>query len=259
MAGFKIPVFESGTVLTQEMLETMKNYAIDLGTLNYAGYEDGIISGCEVTMSGNCLYVNRGVIKFAGNIYFLPQEFKVMINAGNDWQILRVHVGSMSRDKNFLIGELHLELTSEQTAAANKIEICRFRLQNGAMLRNSYRDFGDLNTEFDTINEIYAQWSGYKSKSISPRILQEFAKEARKKNLQNVHDVVFLQQIMALDGKTMSREAIQYYLSQRLNLPYREMTNMEIFRAFNDVLRTSGLRGNGPINGPREMRRIIID
>ena len=259
MAGFKIPVFESGTVLTQEMLETMKNYAIDLGTLNYAGYEDGIISGCEVTMSGNCLYVGRGIIKFAGNIYFIPQEFKVMINSGNDWQILRIHVGSLSRDKNFLIGELHLELTSEMNAAANKIEVCRFRLQNGAMLRNCYRDFGDLNTEFDTINEIYAQWSGYKSKSISLRILHEFAKEARKKNFQNIQDVVFLQQIMALDGKTMARDAIQYYVSQRLNHPYREMTNMEIYRAFSEILRTGDQRGNRPVMGQREMRRIIVD
>ena len=259
MAGFKIPVFESGTVLTQEMLETMKNYAIDLGNLEYAGYEDGIISGCEVTMSGNYICVNRGIIKYAGNIYFLPQEFRVMINAGNDWQILRLYVGSMSREQNFLIGELHLELTSEQEAAANKIEICRFRLQNGAMLRNSYRDFADLSTEFDTVNEIYAQWSGYQCKTISPRILKEFAKGLRRKALHNMHDFIFLQQIMALDGKSLTREAIQYYISERQNIPYKELTNMEIYRALNDILRSGMSREARPMTGQREMRRIIID
>ena len=74
MAGIKIPIFESGTVLTQEMLEALKNYAIDLGTLEYAGYADGIISGCEVTMSGNIVYVNRGIVMFSGNLYFIPRD-----------------------------------------------------------------------------------------------------------------------------------------------------------------------------------------
>ena len=48
MAGLKIPIFEKGTVLTHEMLEALKEYAMDISTLNYAGYSDGILSGCEV-------------------------------------------------------------------------------------------------------------------------------------------------------------------------------------------------------------------
>ena len=40
MAGFKIPIFEKGSVLTQEMLESLKGYAVDLGNLSYTGYSD---------------------------------------------------------------------------------------------------------------------------------------------------------------------------------------------------------------------------
>lgn len=259
MAGFKIPVFERGTVLTQEMLETLKSYAIDLATLEYAGYEDGIISGCQVSMLGNMIYVNRGIIKYAGNIYFLPCEFKVMANTGNQWQVLRMHVGSMSRDTNFMIGELNLEISSELSAATNKIEICRFRLQGGAVLRNQYRDFNDLSTEFDTINEIHAQWAGYQCKSISNRVLMEYAKELQKKNSQNIHDVIFIQQIMMLNGKTMARNAILYYISRRLNRPQKEMSNEDIYKALQDILKTSRMAGNAPTGGMREMRRIIVD
>lgn len=259
MAGFKIPIFESGTVLTQEMLETMKMYAIDLGTLEYAGYADGIISGCEVTMTGNLLYVSRGIVVYAGNLYFLPKEMKVVINPGNDWQILRLQIGSMSREKNFMIGELQLELTSEITGAPNKIEICRFRLQSGAILRNQYRDFQDLNTEFDTINEIYAQWSGYQTQSISSRVLIEFVKEARKKNLQNQLDIMFIQQIMSLNGKAMNRDAILFYISSRMGKPYKEMNNMEIYKALSEILRTSGNGVGGHAMHQRMERRIIVD
>lgn len=259
MAGFKIPVFETGTVLTQEMLETMKMYAIDLGTLGYAGYADGIISGCKVTMLGNFLHVGRGIVKYSENLYFLPKEMKVMINPGSDWQILRLHVGNMSRDKNFMIGELQLELTADTIGASNKIEICRFRLQSGALLRNQYRDFQDLNTEFDTVNEINAQWSGYGEQSISRRVLIEFAKEARKKGLQNQQDIMFIQQVLNLDGKTMNREAILFYISSRLNRPYKEMSNMEIYKALCEILRTSGGGTKRQSMSQRMERRIIVD
>lgn len=259
MAGFKIPIFEHGTVLTQEMMEILKNYAIDLATLEYAGYEDGIISGCQVSMSGNMLYVSRGIIKYAGNIYFLPNEFKIAANAGNQWQVLRIHIGSMSRDANFMIGEMHLELSSELEAASNKIEICRFRLQGGALLRNEYRDFSDLSTEFDTINEIYAKWSGYQCNSISNRVLMEYAKVLQKRNMNNMLDSLFVQQIMMLNGETMSKNAILYYISQRLNRPFREMDNEEIYKALLQILRTNRMTDNATTDRMKEARRIIVD
>lgn len=259
MAGFKIPVFERGTVLTQEMLESLKGYAVDLGNLSYTDYSDGILSGCRVTMSGNILYVGRGMVMFSGNLYFIPEGMSVMIHPGIHWQILRLQVGNLSRDKNFLIGELQLELVSEQEESENQIEICRFRLQNGAMLRNEYRDFNDLSTEFDTINEIHAQWSGYCDKTIANRILVEFAREARKRNASNPQDMLFIQQILNLNGKTMNREAILYYLSTRLNRPYQEMTNAEIYKALCQVLQICRRGTEGRTERNREVRRMIVD
>ena len=81
----------------------------------------------------------------------------------------------------------------------------------------------------------------------------------RRKALHNMHDFIFLQQIMALDGKSLTREAIQYYISERQNIPYKELTNMEIYRALNDILRSGMSREARPMTGQREMRRIIID
>lgn len=259
MAGFKIPVFAKGTILTHEMLEALKNYEVDLGVLSYEGYSNGIISGCEVSMSGNLLYVNRGILIFDGNLYFLSKELKVMANSGTEWQILQFRMGNISRDKNFLIGEMQLELSSDLNEYPNKIEICRFRLQNGSTLRNQYRDFADINTEFDTVNEIYAKWAGYNNETISNRILKEFAKEAIKKRSWDSQDIMFIQQILALDGRTLNREAIIFYLSVRLKRPYKEMTNIEIYRGLKEVL---ALRHTADVNNTssqRTVRRLIVD
>lgn len=260
MAGLKIPIFEKGSVLTHEMLEVLKKYTIDISTLNYTGYSDGILNGCEVTMSDNMICVNRGIVVFNNQLFLLPQDMKIMVNPGREWQILNLCIGNMSKDKNFMTVELRLELTDDSQEYPNKLEICRFRLQNGARLRNQYRDFQDMCTEFDTVNEIYAKWSSYHKNSISNRVLKEFAKEAITKKIQNQQDICFVQQILALDGKTLNRDVIIFYLNTRLGRNHSEMTNLDIYRGLQEVLKNIQRGGfGGETEMPRAERRILID
>ena len=166
----------------------------------------------------------------------------------------------MNKAKNFLIGDMQLELASDVQENKDKIEICRFRLQDGALLRNKYRDFQDLTTEFDTINEIYAQWSGYENPTISNRVLKEFATEAMKKGVKDPADIAFVTQILSLDSKSMNREAIQFYIASRLQRTYTEMSNLDIYRGLQEVLRNVGKQGieHRPVSAGME-RRIIVD
>ena len=263
MAGYKVPVFEKGAILTHEMLEALKNYALDMGRLSYYGYSDGILLGCAVSIWDNIIFVSQGIVIFQQNLYFLPKDMKVTIQPGDDWQYLYFQMGSLSKDKNFILGEVQLELTTnagEHIADCfNKIEICRFRLQDGAILRTQYRGFADLNTEFDTINEIYAQWSGFDRSSISNRILNIFAREAVKKSLNDPQDILFLQQILALDGKSLNRSVIEFYISVRLGQAYEEMSNQQIYEGLKEILKdiSHGNRRQGL--KARENQRILID
>lgn len=260
MAGFMIPIFEKGCILTEDMLEKAKNYAVDYVKLSYDGYANGILSGCKVTMSGDLLYVNQGILMFENHLYFVSDTLRTKVQPGNQWQVLCFQVSNISRTQNYLIGDIQLTITTDLQDNPNRIEICRFRLQNGALLRNQYRDFNDLSTEFDTINEIYAQWSGYEKNTISNRVLREFAKEAMRKGVQNMQDLSFIQQILLLDHKSMNRDAIQFYLSSRLNRPYRQMTQIEIYDAFKEVLRNLN-QTNTERSGvdTRMGRKIIVD
>lgn len=260
MAGIKIPVFEKGAVLTHEMMEALKDYAVNMGTLSYSGYADGILSGCEVTMSDNIIYVNKGIVVYRSELYFLSKEMKMMAHPGTDWQVLKLCAGNMSKDRNFIIRELRLELTDDQQENMNDIEICRFRLQNGSRLRNKYRNFQDLCTEYDTVNEIYAKWSSYSKSSISNRILKEFAKEAMTKKMQNPQDICFIQQILALDSRTINRDTIVFYLNTRLGKGEAEMTNMDIYRGLQEVLQN--IQRDGEFCNRSRLgreRRILID
>ncbi len=263
MAGYKVPVFEKGAILTYEMLEALKNCALDLGRLSYYGYSDGILSGCAVSMWDNVIFVSEGILIFQQNLYFLPKDMKVAIQPGNDWQYLYFQMGSLSRDKNFILGEVQLELTTnagEHIAdCSNKIEICRFRLQDGAILRTQYRGFADLNTEFDTINEIYAKWSGFGKSSMANKILNMFAGEAVKKSLSDPQDILFVQQILALDGKTLNRSVIEFYISIRLGQAYGEMSNQQIYEGLKEILKDISHGNRRQALKARENQRILID
>ena len=258
MAEIKIPLFESGCVLTREMLEMLKHYPMEFSELSLKDYSDGIVSGCRVSMTGNVVSVESGMIKHMGRLLFIPEGMKAVVLPGNEWHILQFVVGESRREGNFLVCNAQLEITADLQDQGN-IEVCRFRLQGGAQLRNVYQDYNDLNTEFDTVNEIYAKWSGYRKETVSVRVLEEFAKEAMKKGVQNPQDLAMIQQILALGGRSINRESLQFYLATRLNRPYAEMTNLEIYKGFGEVLRNLQTAvPKGPGRG-REERRIIVD
>ena len=259
MAGIKIPVFESGCVLTHEMLETLKNYSMDFSGLTFDGFSNGIVSGCRVSMQGNTISVDRGIIKYENRIFLIPAGMKAVVTPGNEWHILQFNIDNINRENNFLTCNVQLDISTDSQNSGSKIEICRFRLQGGAQLRNQYQDYNDLNTEYDTVNEIYAKWSGYQKETVSVRILEEFAKEAIHKGVQNPQDVAMIQQILTLCGKSINRDCLQFYISSRLSRPYKELSNLEIYKSLGEVLRNLRTNGDrGPVR-PRDERRIIVD
>lgn len=259
MAEIKIPVFESGCVLTREMLDLMKNVSLDTCNLSMAGFSDGIVSGCRVSMEGNVVSVERGIVKHDDQVFFIPAGLKAVVMPGNEWHYLQFRFGDAVREDNFWVRKLTLEIAKDDEEAKGAIEVCRFRLQSGARLRNEYKDYNDLNTEYDTVNEIYAKWSGYGKGTVSLRVLNCFAQEAIARGVQNPLDQSFIQMILNANGRSLSRDGIQFYLSSRLATPYKEMTNLEIYKGFAEVLRNLRTMREPSAGKAREERRIIVD
>lgn len=259
MAEIKIPVFESGHVLTREMLDLMKNMTIDNSLLNLDGFSDGIVSGCRVSMLGNVISVERGIVRLQEQVFFIPAGMKAVVIPGNEWHVLQFRFGEATREDNFLVRKVTLEIVNDVNGSPDAIEVCRFRLQNGAQLRNQYRDYNDLNTEYDTVNEIYAKWSGFGKETISFRMLDCFAREAIKRGVQLPQDESFIQLILNLNGRSLSRDSVQFYLSTRLARPYKEMTNLEIYSGLGEVLRKLHVLGERMPGKQRDERRIIVD
>lgn len=258
MSGLKIPNFQKGSILTLEMLEALKELSAGWGRLEYKGYADGILSGCQVTMSDNVLYVNEGILIYREELYFIQEKIVVPYQWQEGWQALRVYIEDISDEKNFREGKIQILLSKDLEAQENTIELCRFYLQEGANLRNEYRDFNDFATNYDTVNEIYAKWSAYGESSVSIRLLKEFVKEVEKKKSTNVHDILIVQQIKNAGGKTITREAITYYLNSRLDKNNIYYTNLEVYQGLQEILKEiqSGVR---EVRKETRNRRMIVE
>lgn len=258
MTGYRMPVFSKGNLLTQDMLETMKNYEIQYAQNSYTGYSDGIITGLKVHVEKGMVYIGQGIIKYEGRLFFIPDNTKVIIQPIDVWQVVKIAFGDFEVTNTCAKQEMSIEISQEISPEASKIEVCRVRLQDGARLRSDYRNLEDMSTEFDTINIIESQWAAYEKESINPQILKEFAKEAVKYTLSNPQDMLFIQQILNQNGQALNREVIEFYLDSRLEKTKSEYKNHEIYQGLCQVLKQikTGIVQKSEVKKPR---RLIVD
>ncbi len=258
MTGFKMPIFSKGNLLSQEMLEAIRDFEIQFAQNNYIGYSDGIITGTKIYVEQGSVYIGKGIIKYQDKLFLISEDTRVVISPREGWQAIKMVFSDVEKTRNFEKQEMMLEATENLQKERNKIEICRVRLQNGAHLRSEYRNLEDMNTMYDTINVIEAQWAAYGNYGIHPQILQEFAKEARNGNMTNPQDIMFVQQILNSNGQALNRELIKFYLDSRLEKKAGDYTNLELYQGLCKVLRQmrTGVEQRTEIRRPR---RMIVD
>ena len=258
MIGYRMPVFSKGSLLSQEMLETLKNYELQISENYFTGYADGIIAGVDIKASQGVVYIGKGLLRFHGRLFFIPENTRIAVHPNNEWQCVKAIFADFEKNDNFEKQEMKIELSRNLEHEESAIEICRIRLQNGARLRCEYRGLEDMDTEYDTINLIESQWSAYGRESIHPAILREFAREAKKCSLSHPADTAFVMQLAGDDGRAVNRELIQYYLESRLEKKEREYTNREIYQGLCKALRLIKT-GETQTMEKRKPRRLLVD
>lgn len=143
----------------------------------------------------------------------------------------------------------------EEEVRAGDMEIARFCLQEGAVLRNQYQNFEDLGTQYNTLNVLHAQYAGFQRPTLSPVIMQEYAKEVRKCVGAEESDFAFL--VECLRGKAVNRDIIKVYIERKLNIEIKEVTNKELYQYLKQIL--TKIRVAKRQNPAPSGRRILIE
>ena len=257
----KKPLFISGRLLKIDMLEKMRDYTRDFIDIKYKDYSDGIIQGCDIKIDDYFISVNNGIIKYNDVIYILKGEEKFEYHSNNKFMVLKVRFNELvdEEDNDFLDYSTEIFLDDKLEINSNEMELCRFKLREGAKLRNKYVNFTDFSTEFDTVNIINTNYSAYGESSISPNILRSFGKELIKYNLENQWDINFY--MLCIQCKdTIQKEIILSYLKVKLNIENKNYSSEEIYYFLMQVLNDFRKDGNTMGNTARgRYKKIIID
>lgn len=253
------PVFAGGVVLKAKMLDSVSKYPREMFDILYHKHSDGILAGTEVSIEdGTTIRVSKGIIKFKGILYYMAEDEYIEAHPMKDTQYLRVRF----REKNCLMDEEQMEtefvLDTDTTDEQCEIELCRFVLNEGAILRTEYTDLRDYATTHNTISILETKYSALYRSTFSPKFLLEFGRLMSGYRLTNVDDIVFVSE--CIKEEHIKRELIEAYISKRLNEPKKSYTNQDIYRKLIEIsdIAKRGDAGNG-VQGRMAARRMIVD
>ena len=192
-----IPVFQDLHILRKSMLEALADYAFLADQLLHKDYGDGILAGCELTTTEDSIFLREGVLFYEGQMFLIKEPMAVTYHPTNTTMVLKVCFSEEHTDGELLFtGRIDLFLTEQTELRKGELELCRFKLQEGAVLRYRYQNFEDRNTEFDTLNTIHAAYSVKGGTTLSPEIVREFAEEMLKAEELSELDTLFCLQLL---------------------------------------------------------------
>ncbi|MDE6364656.1 MAG: hypothetical protein K2L86_10445 [Lachnospiraceae bacterium] len=255
------PAFERGRIMKKELLWALRDYAYSALQIKYQNYADGILSGCGIHPEGSTLRIAPGMIKCADFIFLITGEERVSYTPTGEYISLKFRLKEKEDLPDYTRYLTEFALDDCMERSSNEIELCRFKLKEGAVLRTEYKDFYDIQTEYDTVNLADATWSCAGHNTLSKDITDYFAQkvlECEKAEEQDIQFAYFL-----LRGQ----EAADYriltdYIRRKTGESVRDAKEISAEEAFDklvDIL--DGIRrGTGTYrnNGSGAERRMIV-
>lgn len=249
-------MFRRHTVLKAEMFSFSCQAPMEYLELQYRGWFDGILADADVLVGEKDLMLQPGIVIYKGNMFRMTKIEHIPYQANGKEMKLWLHFGECKENESGKFYETDFLLTEETQMRAGDMELVRFCLQEGAILRDKYKNFEDMNTQYNTLNYIYATYSGYQQKTISPIILREFAEEAQECSGLEAEDIAFLMECNR--GQNVSKHTIRLYLEYKLNKKLSpDCDNLEIYESLKQVLKI--VRTPKRKSTMSSGRRIMID
>jgi len=251
------PHFQKGRILKREMLENLRDFPREFLDIYFQDYSNGIIAGAKITVADTLLIISNGIMKHNGSLYMLTDSFELPYEATGNETILKVRFAEEVNDLDFSKHTSQIVLDDSLELAHNELELARFKLKLGAKLRSQHIDFFDFATEFNTVNYLHCQYAGLQKSTYHPVVLQYFARELLKNRPTNPYDIAFAME--CINQERVQRDAIDFYICNRLELDYQSLTNSQIHKYLNRILMEA--KGGGRMKGLSQGRpkRVIVD
>ena len=251
----KYPQFERLHILRAEALASLRERAFDVFPLYLRDCGNGIVSGCDFETTKTLVTLRPGLILHDGFLYFLREPMSVEYAPTEEYALLKLIFEPPTVTENFLLRGVRMILSSDMNLTPDEMEVCRFKLKRGAILRTKYTDFVDMTTEFDTVNFINAPHAAPSGSTLSPAVLQMFASEAKNYALDS-EDFSFC--LAALSGKILTSEQIAFYVERKLKIELPDRDNQTLYDNLCRILQDIKNGGRRELLTSRRRRREIM-
>ncbi len=231
-----IPRIAPGSILRQTALTAISDAAFMTNEYLIREYADGILSGCGLETTEDAIIVKEGTVFLDKEIFLIKKPLTINYSPTNTTVVLKMCFSNAISDDNCIYRDMDLEITRETTCEPGQIELCRFKLQEGAKLRCEYQDFADRSTEFDTMNRVHAPYAAYGGSTLSPEITRAFAQELMDTSSSiSDFDAAFCLQILG-SGNPIAPGAMINYIAHINGEKPRDTTNMGLFQELVSIL-----------------------
>ena len=251
------PLFERNRILKKEMLWALRDYSFMQARLDYEEYADGILRGCEVRVEGNRILAGPGIIKYGGFICLMDREESVEYAPCDEYVSVKMRFQTERAQEDCHIYEMELVTDSDTARKDNVFELFRYKLQEGAALRDRHTDLLDMATEYNTLNYLYATWGGLRENSMAPAVTGRFAREILAAGSPRTEDIGFAYLCLSQPG-AVPMEILRDYLGRG----GKDISGLPMEEIFHRMCRVISRLGGAGISGGQEKtgrKRIIVD
>lgn len=256
MFCYETPQFKKKRLLRAEMLEQLRDYPRDYLEIMYAGYSDGVLCGCGLVWNEDRITVEPGMILHKNKLYFMKDPLHLECPAEDRIRYVKVQFLTLVYENERTIGNTRVYLDDKLPDPSCELELCRFRLQAGARLRNTYENFSDCVTEFDTIHLVEVPWASPVMPTLHPAVLRQYAMEILRKNSGDGMDTGFAMNVLANDG-VMPAEALRFYIENRLGDRMPE-GNQALYDGLKKILQMGADRCSDRQPGDGTRRQVML-
>lgn len=249
----RYPLFAGGRILKKEALWDLRDYAYESWQLYYADYTDGVIKGCQIRVEDMEIVVGKGIIKCGKFIYLLQEEATIPFTAENRLMILKAEFEEKTGNPDYMVYNVFFFLDDNMERKKNQIEFCRFHLRAGSMLRDTYKNFYDMKTEYDTVNLLYATMAGRGQERLHPSVLLNFVKEMQACSTKKAEDLAFCFHVLQNEGEVERKVLDAYLQSEQAETREEPIENVQCFDMLERILNGSGNNWRS-----RQKQRVIF-
>lgn len=253
------PLFEHNRILKKELLWSLRDYSFSHLRIEYQEYSQGILQGCEIQVQGSDLTVGPGMIKYGEFICLMMETQRIEYQPSEQTQYLKLNINIDQSSPDYIAYQIGLLLDTNETKNENEFELCRFNLRSGAKLRVHYKDFYDMETAYDTINVLHADWGGLGGRTISPVVTRCFAETILAGNNSLPEDRSFAYLILSKDSPLPIQVLTAYCGTRTGQALDNKKAPLTIYKMLSQILDLVKRGEEVRVKDKKERRRILVD